>query len=190
MINEISEKTATLELSEKRIKKCETELEQQRGELQNLRSGQSTVLMEVDRLKQELVDAAHNRDKKYQANTKQIRVEMARQLDMVEFKVNSSLITGLGGGGWMTMTMSWDLIQLATNYSRVCTLMIVLRRITSPIAGPRQQLFMSQPLSGLVGIVALNAARNVAYSIATGPVLGFTGFTSPTGFSTCAGPSS
>ncbi|KAI5327839.1 hypothetical protein L3X38_027235 [Prunus dulcis] len=35
--------------------------------------------MEVDRLKQELVDAARNRDEEYQANTKHIRVEMARQ---------------------------------------------------------------------------------------------------------------
>lgn len=79
MSREICEKIATLELSEKHIKECETELEQQRGELQNLRSGRSTVLMEVDRLKQELVDVARNRDDEYQANTKQIRVEMARQ---------------------------------------------------------------------------------------------------------------
>ncbi|KAI5317352.1 hypothetical protein L3X38_037059 [Prunus dulcis] len=67
---EICEKTATLELSGKRIKECETELKQERGELQNMRSGHSTVLMEVDRLKQELVDAARNRDEEYQANTK------------------------------------------------------------------------------------------------------------------------
>ncbi|KAI5317944.1 hypothetical protein L3X38_037651 [Prunus dulcis] len=35
--------------------------------------------MEVGRLKQELVDGARNRDEEYQANTKQIRFEMARQ---------------------------------------------------------------------------------------------------------------
>ncbi|KAI5349294.1 hypothetical protein L3X38_002181 [Prunus dulcis] len=44
---EICEKTATLELSEKRIKECETELEQQRGELRNLISSQSTIRVEV-----------------------------------------------------------------------------------------------------------------------------------------------
>ncbi|CAL8167969.1 unnamed protein product [Prunus armeniaca] len=67
---EICEKMGTLELSGNRIKECETELEQQRDELRNLRSSQSTVRMKVERLKQELVDAARNRDKEYQANTK------------------------------------------------------------------------------------------------------------------------
>ncbi|CAL8171292.1 unnamed protein product [Prunus armeniaca] len=43
--------TATLELSGKRIKEYLTELEQQWGELQNLRCGQSTALVEVDRIK-------------------------------------------------------------------------------------------------------------------------------------------
>ncbi|CAL2271070.1 unnamed protein product [Prunus armeniaca] len=43
--------------------------------------------------------------------------------------------------------------------------------------------------SGLVGTIVHSA--NVASSIAsTGPVLRFTGFTSPAGFSTCAGPTS
>ncbi|KAI5318284.1 hypothetical protein L3X38_037992 [Prunus dulcis] len=70
MSDEICEKMATLKLSGKHIKESKTELEQQRGELLNLRSGQSTVLMEVDRLKQELVDASHNRDEEYQANKK------------------------------------------------------------------------------------------------------------------------
>lgn len=43
--------------------------------------------------------------------------------------------------------------------------------------------------SGSVGTVVPSA--NVVSSIAsTGPVLGFTGFTSPAGFSTCAGPTS
>ncbi|CAL8169969.1 unnamed protein product [Prunus armeniaca] len=79
MSREICEKTATLELSGKRIKECETKLEQQRGELRTLKSGQSTVLMEVDRLKKELVEATRNRDEEYQANTKHIRVEVARQ---------------------------------------------------------------------------------------------------------------
>ncbi|CAL9011588.1 unnamed protein product [Prunus brigantina] len=51
MSREICEKTATLELRRNRIKECETELEQQQDELRNLRSGQSTVRMEVDRLK-------------------------------------------------------------------------------------------------------------------------------------------
>ncbi|CAL2271071.1 unnamed protein product [Prunus armeniaca] len=67
---QICEKMGTLELSGNRIKECETELEQQRDELRNLRSSQSTVRMKVERLKQELVDAARNRDKEYQANTK------------------------------------------------------------------------------------------------------------------------
>lgn len=51
MSREICEKTATLELRRNCIKECETELEQQQDELRNLRSGQSTVRIEVDRLK-------------------------------------------------------------------------------------------------------------------------------------------
>lgn len=42
---------------------------------------------------------------------------------------------------------------------------------------------------GSVGNDVLGAAPNVASSIASPrPILGFTGFTSPVGFSTCAGP--
>lgn len=43
--------TMTFELSWKCIKEYEIDFEQQRGELQSLRSGQSTALIEVDRLK-------------------------------------------------------------------------------------------------------------------------------------------
>lgn len=50
---EIYERMASFELSGKHIKEYETELEQHRGELQSLRSGQITTLIEVDHLKTE-----------------------------------------------------------------------------------------------------------------------------------------
>ncbi|CAL8115771.1 unnamed protein product [Prunus armeniaca] len=75
--HEICEKIVTFELSKKGIMEYETELDEQLGELQSLRSIQSTTLIEVDHLKKELVDASRDRDLEYQANNKQIRVEMA-----------------------------------------------------------------------------------------------------------------
>ncbi|CAL8112620.1 unnamed protein product [Prunus armeniaca] len=105
--------------------------------------------------------------------------------DTIGFNVNNSLSTGFWRAQ-MTMTMSWNLTSLAMNFfrgmhpdDRPPTGYIPHRRIP-PAA------FHGPTPSGSVGTVVPSA--NVASSIAsTGPVLGFMGFTSPAGFSTCNG---
>ncbi|CAL8992345.1 unnamed protein product [Prunus brigantina] len=176
MSREICEKTANLELSGKRIKECETELEQQRGELRTLKSGRSTVLMEVDRLKKELVEAARNKDEEYQANTKQIRIELARQFRY----------------GWVQgqLLLEHRFVVGPDDYDDELgfdpagyELFEGMHRWTPPAA------FYGPAPSGSIGTIV--PSSNVGSSIAsTGPVLGFTGFTSSAGFSTCAGPTS
>ncbi|KAL6296960.1 hypothetical protein ACE6H2_005102 [Prunus campanulata] len=186
MSHEICEKTANLELSGKRIKEYEIELEQQRGELQSLRSGRSTAMMEVDRLKQDLMNASRNRDEEYQANNKQIRVEMARQFrygwvqgqqlpehrfvgdpddydDELEFD-----------------PAGYELFQGMHPNDRPPTDYIPHRRTP-------QAAFYGPAPSESVGI---DVAPNASSIANTEPVLGFTGFTSPAGFSTCIGPTS